>query len=339
MNGLVRIRFARPVLRQTLFPPPRTSMVHLNARSFESGMGGRTQRCFSSSSTGAEKAESPWKRLLGIVLFSSLGCFTAVLGYWQLERRQWKIDLIAERLAQLRGEPVPLLDAVRGGTVQEFLKVECTGYFDYARQFKIGARGPPPDTIEKDMHDSAGFNLVTPLRTEWGEILVNRGWISRRKVDDSAWPEDKDAEKMVHVVGVLTKGETPNAYMSGLKPDLVKKQSVICDLSVMEEVMQLKPIVAEGDYAMIEILELDESSSGLIRKPESAFSNFHSTPMIHAIYSLTWFSLSAALFAGTAILFRRKPGAPKRGVLGQVSKSVKPKAQSRWDEYKARRAK
>lgn len=41
---------------------------------------------------------------LSLLFFGACGTFTAYLGYWQLNRRQWKIDLIKTTKTNLKSK-------------------------------------------------------------------------------------------------------------------------------------------------------------------------------------------------------------------------------------------
>jgi hypothetical protein len=57
------------------------------------------------------------------------GCAAAGLGAWQLQRREWKAEQLAERAQQLAAEPLPLaaVAASGGARVGEWRRVLCKG--------------------------------------------------------------------------------------------------------------------------------------------------------------------------------------------------------------------
>jgi surfeit locus 1 family protein len=101
--------------------------------------------------------------LIGIAFFTSLGV-------WQLERRAWKLALIAQVDARVRATVVaaPSLSADTALTHEAYLHVKAAGHFLNDRETLVQAvteRGP-------------GFWVMTPFVTDAGfTILVNRGFV------------------------------------------------------------------------------------------------------------------------------------------------------------------
>ena len=97
------------------------------------------------------------------------------LGTWQLERMDWKAELIAFREAQLAAPPVALPNAGADGAITEdeaaalaFRRVTVSGVFLHDREIFFFAT----------RQGSAGFHVITPLRrTGGGVVLVDRGWV------------------------------------------------------------------------------------------------------------------------------------------------------------------
>ena len=90
------------------------------------------------------------------------------LGTWQVQRRAWKLDLIARVDARLAAPPVPA--PADAGADDAYRRVAATGTFLRGRDSFVQAstvRGP-------------GWWVLTPLRTARGTILVNRGYVARR---------------------------------------------------------------------------------------------------------------------------------------------------------------
>ncbi|KAJ1466208.1 hypothetical protein T484DRAFT_1862317 [Baffinella frigidus] len=58
------------------------------------------------------------------------------------------------------------------------------------------------------------------------------------------------------------------------------------------------------DLPFCDLVEPDGGGKPPINKTTADFITFYCTPLTHAAYSFTWFSLSAALAAGTHLRFR-----------------------------------
>lgn len=107
---------------------------------------------------------NPWLTVctliaLGILLW---------LGSWQLDRRDWKRAVIAERVAGLAAPPAPISRVPADWRSFEYRRVRVTGRFLHSKTMRLVAR----------THNSrVGVHIVTPFRlAEGGVVLVNRGW-------------------------------------------------------------------------------------------------------------------------------------------------------------------
>lgn len=93
------------------------------------------------------------------------------LGTWQVERRTWKLDLIARVEAGLRAAPKPAPFGKTIGKPDEYRRVIVTGRFV-----------PGKDALVQALTErGAGWWVMTPLVTERGTVLVNRGYVPDRK--------------------------------------------------------------------------------------------------------------------------------------------------------------
>lgn len=92
------------------------------------------------------------------------------LGFWQLDRLEWRVEhnrVVSERLAL---PPLPVTSAALDTTGLAYRRVELRGAFDDARTFVLAGRAH---------QGMPGVHLITPLRLEGGGgvVLVNRGWL------------------------------------------------------------------------------------------------------------------------------------------------------------------
>lgn len=92
------------------------------------------------------------------------------LGTWQLQRMQWKNDLINAFEARSAATPVspPAADSLTAES--EFIRLALNGRFKHEQEIYLTGR-----TYE----GNAGFHVVTPFELVDGRtILVNRGWVA-----------------------------------------------------------------------------------------------------------------------------------------------------------------
>jgi surfeit locus 1 family protein len=105
--------------------------------------------------------------LLALVLFVVF----CALGTWQLQRRAWKLDLVAHVERQLAQAPTPAPGPENWpsiGPAQAYLPVTVSGRFLHERETPVQAM----------TRYGSGYWLLTPLRSERGfVVLVNRGFV------------------------------------------------------------------------------------------------------------------------------------------------------------------
>lgn len=139
---------------------------------------------------------------------------TFALGCWQVKRRRWKLDLIKSLQEGSKSEPVPLPYDFNEIDQLEFKKVFVQGYFDHSKEMYIVQRSLIPQDGEESrstiMSDPSrvGANVITPffLTDRNASILVNRGWVPRRKMNPETRKEGQ-IEGEIRFVGVVRKTE------------------------------------------------------------------------------------------------------------------------------------
>ncbi|MDH5832665.1 SURF1 family protein [Luteimonas kalidii] len=128
-----------------------------------------------------------------LALLAALFAMFCVLGTWQVQRLQWKRDLIARVDARVNAEPVAAPGRAAWGGIDrasaEYLRVSATGRFLPGRDTRVDAltaMGP-------------GAWILSPLRTADGDVvLVNRGFVPADARDATPVPAGE-----VRVEGLL----------------------------------------------------------------------------------------------------------------------------------------
>ncbi|KAK2186727.1 hypothetical protein NP493_193g04059 [Ridgeia piscesae] len=111
------------------------------------------------------------------------------LGTWQVERRKWKLDLIADMERRTLAAPIPLPHDFDELEDMEYKRVVVKGKFDHSKELYMH----PRSFIEEGDQPTSGFGVkpksgawvVTPfqLSDTNKRILVNRGWVPREKIN------------------------------------------------------------------------------------------------------------------------------------------------------------
>ena len=202
--------------------------------------------------------------LLALLTLLCLG-----LGVWQVERRAWKLDLIASVEARRRAPAAPApgprkwreLTAARDA----YRRVRVAGVFDHARATRVQATTAL----------GQGAWLLTPLVTQEGwTVLVNRGFVPAGPAAVSAPPGP------VTVAGLLRITEPKGWFLR--QNDPARERWYSRDVGAMARARGL------GQVAPYFI---DADASGGAGPPVGGLTvvTFRNT---HLVYALTWFALA-----------------------------------------------
>ena len=253
-----------------------------------------------------------WRSWLQLVVFGipSATCFG--LGAWQWQRRQWKRELIRERAEQLRQQPLrgnaAVLEALRhDAQAHQFRQVELTGRLLPGETKLVGPRSPPlhaVDTVSR-RDNRIGYYVVVPLQMEEDnverplQVLVNRGWIPRSVADAYRNAQGDGAGEATAAVveplrGVIRGGETPGRFTPENRPE--RGEWYYFNVAEMG-----------GDVLVDALADDPLAVIPPIGKCIEDFLQFSITPQTHAMYSATWFTMSAVL-AAMAVMLHRRPG-------------------------------
>jgi len=224
--------------------------------------------------------------LVALALLATLG-FTA-LGIWQVERRAWKLDLIARVDARVHAPPAappppaawPRLDV----RAEEYRHVRLTGRFDHAHETLTQA------VTER----GAGYWVLTPLRTRDGTVLINRGFVSGSR----RAPQARAAGQVggiATVVGLLRASEPHGGFLRANDPAGNRWHSRdVAAIARARGLGTVAPFFVDADAA---------PNPGGYPIGGLTVVSFRNS---HLVYALTWFAL-AALSAAAAVVALRMP--------------------------------
>ena len=200
------------------------------------------------------------------------------LGVWQLERLQWKQDLIAAREAAVAAPPIASPRTLAEAHDMEFRHVTDEGIFLHDREIFVGATSP--------RSGDAGFDVLTPLREADGRIVfVNRGFVPTELKD----PRTRHAgqlEDTVKIAGLLRlpPDKKPGWFLPDNRADI--NYWFWIDLPAMAAANGLgnvAPFYIDADTA--------PNPGGW---PQGGVTLLE-LPNNHQQYALTWFSLAVGM--------------------------------------------
>ena len=92
------------------------------------------------------------------------------LGFWQIYRLNWKLELIEQIEHSLKNDPVELSNIEK----KNYLRIKTSGDIDFDKQiylYNLNDAGKP------------GFEVINPIKIGDQNYLMNRGWIPFEKKD------------------------------------------------------------------------------------------------------------------------------------------------------------
>ena len=92
------------------------------------------------------------------------------LGFWQIYRLNWKLELIEQIENSLKNNPVELSNIEK----KNYLRIKTSGEIDFDKQiylYNLNDSGKP------------GFEVINPIKIGDENYLMNRGWIPFEKKD------------------------------------------------------------------------------------------------------------------------------------------------------------
>lgn len=204
------------------------------------------------------------------------------LGVWQLERRAWKLDLIARVDARIHAAPTAFPWGGGDPKDLEYARVRVTGVFDHDRETfvqALTARG-------------AGFWVLTPLRTADGTVLINRGFVPEDRRD----PRSRAAGQVAGpatITGLVRLSETGGGFLRSNDP--------AADRWYSRDVAAIAATRGLGRVAS-HFVDADATPNpGGYPVGGLTVVSFRNT---HLVYALTWFALAGLAAFGTWLFWR-----------------------------------
>jgi cytochrome oxidase assembly protein ShyY1 len=226
-----------------------------------------------------------WLRWAGLVAFAVvLGVAFINLGEWQLDRLEQRR---ARNNATLTNEakPVRPLAEVFTGQItdaDQWQRVEAHGTFDAEHQFVVRYR---------HNGDAEGYEVVTPLRTSTGVVLVDRGFVATglgaRIPDVVPPPPSGDVTVVGHVRrnehGRKSATNPVNGQMRLINSDAVAAALGYPVLNGYLGLLEVTP-PQSGGFVPVELPEISEGP--------------------HFWYAVQWFMFTGFAVAGIVIFIR-----------------------------------
>jgi surfeit locus 1 family protein len=222
------------------------------------------------------------------------------LGFWQLQRLEWKEGLIAKIEARTKAQPIGLEDAAAmaaQGEDPSYYRVRVSGRFDHAKErylFALSNEG------------SAGWHVITPLETEDGKtVLIDRGFVPDN-LKDPALRAEGEVEGVVAVTGVVRLPDRQGRFTPDNEPGanrwFWRDRDALARSMFPGEAVRVAPFFLEA--------EKGAAPGGW---PEGGQTRLE-LPNNHLQYAITWFLLAAALLGVYgAYMWKARADKPRSG--------------------------
>ncbi|XP_050220332.1 surfeit locus protein 1 [Mercurialis annua] len=273
-----------------------------------------------------QKRRSNWTKWLLFVP----GTLSFGLGTWQIFRRQDKIKMLDFRQKRLELEPMKF-NEVSPSSEQldtlEFRRVACKGVFDEKRSIFVGPRSRSISGVTEN-----GYYVITPLmpipndpESVQAPILVGRGWVPRiwkqrslemshddEQPSDASYLSAQESKRTswwrfwtknpkviqeqipsiisVEVVGVIRGSEKPSIFVPENDPR--SGQWFYVDVPAIARACELPE-----NTIYVEDINENINSACPYPLPKDVNTLIRSSvmPQDHLNYTMTWYSLSAAV--------------------------------------------
>ena len=247
-------------------------------------------------SSAAEAGERRrFRPSLGATLVTIAGLAVTVgLGTWQLERLQWKQELVARIDRQMAEPPAPLPASIGDPAAWEFRPVTLAGRFLNDKDMLL---------IARPHQGQVGYEVLTPFSRADGAgiVLVNRGFVPMDRRD----PASRSAARVdgeTSVTGIVRVPQPPGFFQPGNGTPAPGSAWMRADPPAMAAALSLEGV------APVVVEMLPGQGAGLPGAPRGSLSGIEprvELPNNHLQYALTWYGLAATL-AGIYVLSQRR---------------------------------
>ena len=226
-----------------------------------------------------------WPTLMTIPMFVAL----LVLGTWQIQRYDWKSDLITKLRQRADAPAIMLPPTVDSPEAYEFSRVRITGTFLNKGEYYL---------IGRSMRGNPGLHVLTPFRRADGRgvELVDRGWVPFDRGTPESRPEGQ-LDGTVVVEGIIRLAKGQGRFMPDNEPQ--NNLWFFIDPDAMAAARNIAPLpryyissgdkVVPGGFPIGKQWRLDIANN-------------------HLEYAFTWYFMALALLVIYIIYHRQKPG-------------------------------
>jgi len=240
-------------------------------------------------------------RRTAFIIFSLflIACLVA-LGSWQIQRMQWKRQLITNSKAAVTAKPVSANDIAAGaeyGYDVDWLRIRLSGSYRHDLERYIYAPGKA----------GLGYQVITPFIDDSGFLLfVDRGWVSVANKNPKTRKNLRQPEGKITIIGI-TRLHEPGLTLFLPAADTGKnvwywydRQTLAASLpaGIGKSADGQLPIISP---VFVQLEPGGEPGEGVWPKVAAVEINL---PDNHLQYAITWFTLALFMLAMLVIFLR-----------------------------------
>jgi surfeit locus 1 family protein len=217
--------------------------------------------------------------------------FSLALGVWQMERREWKRDIL-DRIAHNQAAPaVAFADLIKADPLRhEYGRVRVAGTFLHDKEFHLAARS---------LRNKVGMQIVTPLRLDDGRIvLFDRGWVPSEQKEGANRAAGQLAGR-VELTGVVRRSQIQRQFA----PDNVPDKNVWFHV----DVPLMRKLAGGAPDPQLDVFFLEADATPNPGGVPIGGQTRLDIPNDHLQYAITWFAIALAL-AGVYLAYHWENG-------------------------------
>ena len=201
------------------------------------------------------------------------------LGTWQLERLQWKNRYISQIETKIS---MPAIEINENNSI----------YLDTYKNRKITIKGSYLYDKKITLHSKVynklvGKHLLVPLKTDYGYLLVNRGFIT-----DAGLKNLNEDTEVLNITGMIN--------FSSKKPYFIPNNNLQNNDWYYVNIKEI------GEYLSLNLLNYYLIEENNLAEPFPIGSQYNiDIPNDHLQYAVTWFSLALALSVFMHLVWRK----------------------------------
>lgn len=216
------------------------------------------------------------------------------LGFWQLDRLEWRRAFNSRATSQLNAPELDLnvVQPVDDLYDMEYRSVTVTGKYDFSQEVLLR---------NQVWENRLGYHVLTPLKitgSDW-YVLVDRGWIP---FEDAISRSKYQGPGDTRVQGMLRRGQEKPDFGGVADPTLSPGETRLDAWNVVN----LQRITEQSNMLLLPAYIIQGPQAGWTSLPYRSLPEIEISEGSHQSYAMQWFSFAAILGLGYPFFVRRQ---------------------------------